>query len=127
MKQCDLWGGTLYYGSEKIEAPVVEGKRVSHPKWLIGVGRGQVGVFRYRRLRSGEKRFWVVNFTHPAFALGATTSGGAGIIAVWSQIVKRGGSRAGDTHRPFRGILAQLGFHWFKVYAYIFPNKDGFR
>ena len=72
-----------------------------------------------------DNRFYVFNYTHPYFSVGVTTSGGFGL---WlsGKAAKRGGVEQ-HSHTAFDGILAQIGFWWFKVYLYLYFNGDGLK
>jgi hypothetical protein len=128
MREIKLGKGILYYGSEPIAKDVVvNGEKCEQPRLLIGSGYGQAGIFRLRRQWFFEKNLWVVNYSHPDFAVGVSTSGGLGFFISLTDVVKRGGANPGDTHREFNGAFAQLGFHWFKLYLYIYPDQDGLK
>lgn len=128
MKHVGVFGGIFYYGFERIESEYrIGGKKVETPRWFGGIGKNALGIYRHRRLRKNEKRFLVLNYTHPYFAAGSSTSGGFGLVAKWTELAKRGGAQDGDTHRQYRGLFAQVGLQWFKVYLYVYPAGDGFR
>lgn len=124
MRNTKLLGGILYYGYEKaIPAVVIGGRPQRYPARFSSREGPTVGFWIYR-FRRWPFRPLVLNFTHPRFALGVTTSGGLGLL-VSSQACKMGSRGAEDTHTEFSGLLRQVGFWWFKFYLCTFWDGDG--
>lgn len=68
--------------------------------------------------------YYVANYTHNYFSVGATTSG-FGFVGVWlSTAHKRGGS-GGQSHTQINGFLLQVGVLLCKLYLYVYFDGSG--
>lgn len=74
---------------------------------------------------------WVLNHTNNWFSAGFTTSPSTRGHFLGCFITDQAKKRVSDDpdeekrYQAFRGLLAQLGFWWFKLYLYIYFDGDG--
>lgn len=71
-----------------------------------------------------QREVWVINYTGNYLSVGATTSGGLGVW-ISNRSAKRAGKNESYEVQRFRGILAQVGFWFFKIYLYVYMDGDG--
>mgnify|MGYP001585773069 CR=1 FL=1 len=88
---------------------------------ILSCGVDVITEVRYKE----NGRYRVVNYTHRYFAIGFSTSGFGALGAVISTNNAKRGSRDGDTHTRFTGLLAQIFFLAGKAYLYVFLKGDG--